>query len=318
MAESQGYWRKREQAHIKATVKSDKQLAKRLAKNQAETMKEIQQQIDGFYGRYASTEGITMKEARKRAAKLDIKTYGEKAKRYVKNAHSDNPMIQATSFTDLANEEMRLYNLTLKTNRLELLKANIDLEVIRMTSAEEHFLNEKFTAGARSEYTRQSGILGETLVFNEKQFKNIVNASFHNATWSERLWSNQKALRSELNTLLDRGIIQGKNPKVLASDLRKKFDSSIEDSERLMITEMARIQSAIQQEAFEKLGVNKFEWVAEPTACRICSALNGKVYSKEEWDGSGNEIPKHPYCRCSFAPVADREAFEKDLASRGL
>ena len=55
-------------------------------------------------------EGITMAEAKKRADKLDIDAYARKAKKYV--AKKD--------FSDEANEEMRIYNLTMKVNRLEL------------------------------------------------------------------------------------------------------------------------------------------------------------------------------------------------------
>ena len=33
-------------------------------------------------------------------------------------------------FSDEANEEMRLYNLTMKVNRLELLKARLGLEMV--------------------------------------------------------------------------------------------------------------------------------------------------------------------------------------------
>ena len=312
------YWRQRELDHIAKTVKDDARNARILAENQRRTMKEIQQQIDGFYGRYASTEGITMAEARKRASKLDIEEYADKAKRYVKYAHSDNDMIKAIAFTEQANEEMRLYNMTMKVNRLEILKADIDLEVIKMTSAEEHFMKEKLTANARAEYKRQAGILGDSLVFNERQARHIVSASFHNATWSERLWVNQAALRDELNTLLNRGIIQGKNPKVLARDLRKKFDASISDSERLMITEMARVQGDVFKDAMQQLDIDKYEWVAEPTACPICMALDGKVFSMEDWEDSGNIIPKHPRCRCALVGVADREGWEADLTSRGL
>ena len=53
-------------------------------------------------------------------SKLDIAAYQRKAKRYV--ADKD--------FSKQANEEMRLYNLTMKVNRLEMLKANIGLELV--------------------------------------------------------------------------------------------------------------------------------------------------------------------------------------------
>ena len=71
-----------------------------------------------FNAKYATKEGISLAEAKRRVSKLDIEEYGRKAAKYVKEK----------DFSDQANEEMRLYNATMKINRLELLKANIGLE----------------------------------------------------------------------------------------------------------------------------------------------------------------------------------------------
>src|SRR5699024_4438131 len=105
MHKHKNYWRKREQEHIKKQVKDDAKIAAIIKKNQQETMKEVQKEIDAFYGRYAKAEGITMTEARKRAAKLDIESYESKAKKYVKYAHSSDDAIKAKAFTKRAHEE---------------------------------------------------------------------------------------------------------------------------------------------------------------------------------------------------------------------
>lgn len=312
------YWRDRELDHIKKNKKTDAQLAKLIEGNQKMVMKDIEQQIEAFYGRYASTEGITMAEARKRVTKLDIDDYAAKAKRYVKGARSSDVFIKSQSFTDLANEEMRIYNVTMRINRLELLKTNVALELAAMTSDEERFLLEKFTEGAREEYKRQAGILGHSLNYNEKSIAKIVNSSFLNATWSDRLWTNQQALKGELNKLLNRGIVQGKNPRELARDLRKTFDVSIFDSERLMITELGRVQIDVFQDSMEQVGIDSYEIICEPGACKLCSPFDGKVYKLEDAVVGENMPIFHPFCRCSSSPAMDREAWEADLARRGL
>lgn len=318
MAKSDNYWRDRELDHIKNNKKTDAQIAKAISSNQKMVMKDIEQQIEAFYGRAATTEGITMAEARKRVSKLDIDDYAAKAKRYVKGAHSSDEFIKSQSFTDLANEEMRLYNLTMKTNRLELLKANIALDVAAMTSDMEHYTVDYLTKNAREEYKRQAGILGMTVNGNEKSIGKIVNSSFLNATWSDRLWANQQALKGELNKLLNRGIVQGKNPRELARDLRKTFGASIADSERLMRTEMARVQTEVLLDSMNQLELTHYEWVAEPDACKLCAALDGKIFDLKDMEYGLTAVPRHPHCRCSLAAAMDREAFEKDLDKRGL
>src|SRR5699024_9133781 len=115
---------------IKKQKKLDKKLAARLQRKYIEAQDEITKEINAFYGRYASKEGITPEEARKRVAQIDIDKYKRKAKRYVKEKN----------FTPRANEEMRLYNVTMRINRLEMLKRNIELELYGLFSDEERFL----------------------------------------------------------------------------------------------------------------------------------------------------------------------------------
>lgn len=312
------YWRDRELEHIRRSIMSDEQIMVRLRQKYFEAMREIEQQIEAFYGRYASREGLTMEEARKRVTKLDIEEYARKAKRYVEFAHSDDPMIRMLAFTDRANAEMRLYNVTMKINRLELLKAHIRLELIALSSYEERLMEEVLMSSAMEEYRRQSGILGYTVTANEKYVSSIVNASFLTATWSDRLWDNHDALRHELDRLLNRGIIQGKNPRELARDLREKFDTSVYNSERLLRTELARVQQEVQKDSYEKAGFEQYEFIAEPDACPVCRNLDGKIFNVSEMEIGENAVPIHPNCRCSTAAYMDREEWDKELRSRGL
>ena len=112
-----------------------------------------QKEIDAFYGRYADKEQITLAEAKRRVSKLDIAAYERKAKRYV--ADKD--------FSKQANEEMRLYNLTMKVNRLEMLKANIGLELVAGHNEQEKFMSKILRGRTEEELQRQAGILGKTV-----------------------------------------------------------------------------------------------------------------------------------------------------------
>lgn len=302
------YWRDREQEHIRKQIQNDARIAEQLRQNQMRAYQEIETQILAFYTRYADTEGINISEARKRVTKLDIDQYKDKAKRYVAERN----------FTKRANEEMRLYNVTMQINRLELLKQHIRLEIIAATSAEELILYEELTKSARAEYERQSSILGATIQANQKTIESIVMASFLNATWSDRLWNNQDALRMELEKLLNDGMVQGLNPRVLARRLREKFNSSVYNSERLMRTEQARVQGDVFKDSMEQGGYDQYEYIAEPTACKICGDLDGEIFNVSEMQVGTNMYPMHPNCRCSTAAYFDREAFEADLAERGL
>jgi len=308
MTKSKMYWRNRELKHIKNNIKSDKQVAKELRKKYKEMTENINVQIEQFYGRYALREGIAIEEARKRVNKADIEKYKRKAKKYVKTK----------DFSKRANEEMRLYNVTMRVNRMELLKKDLQLELLAMTSEEERLLYEHFYEGAIREYRHQSAILGATVNNNAKNIRKIINSSFYSAEWSDNLWANHEALRNELDKLLHRGIVQGKNPRELARDFRKAIDSSVYNSERLLRTETARVQTDVFIDSARQMDIEQYEWIAEPDACYECADLDGKIFDVDKIRIGTNGVPKHPHCRCALAMYVDREAWDEKLRARGL
>lgn len=263
-------------------------------------MVQITKEINDFYVKYAKKEGITMSEAKKRVEKLDINAYAEKAKKYVKNK----------DFSDEANDEMRLYNLTMKVNRLEMLKAQIGLELVDGFDDLQKYFDQKLTERTLEEFERQAGILGKTIQNNTERAKVIVNASFHNATFSDRIWMNQTLLKSEISKLLQTGMIQGRNPRVLAAELTEKFGVNRRSAERLMITELARVQTEAQRQSLQRNGFTEYTFIANGDCCPICAAIDGKHFKVKDMMPGENAAPMHPNCRCSSAPYEDDEEYE--------
>ena len=298
--DSQTYWKNRETEQRKHNIRDEAEYQKHIQEIYQNMIDEIEKEINGFYGKYAKKEGITIAEARKRAAKADIEALGRKAAKYVKEKN----------FSQQANEEMRLYNMTMKVNRLELLKAQIGLEMVAGFDELQKYYEEILTERTISEFERQAGILGKTIQNNAKAANAIVNASFHNATYSDRIWMYQDMLKNELSSLLQTGLIQGQNPRRLATHLRKRFGVSQSNAERLMITELARVQTEAQKQSFERNGFEGYTFLALGNACPICKALDEKHFKVAKMMPGTNAPPMHPRCRCSVAAYEDSEDYE--------
>lgn len=297
---SSEYWKKREADALKNYQKDEEAYYEEIQEIYADMMERIQKEIDSFYIKYAVKEDISMAEAKKRASRLDIKVYARKAKKYVRNR----------DFSDEANEEMRLYNATMKINRLEMLKANIGLELVSGYDELQKYFEQTLTDRTLDEFKRQAGILGETITDNAEMAHSIVNASFHNATFSDRIWMHQDVLKNQLSSLLQTGLIQGRNPRQLAVELRKYFNVGIGNSERLMRTELARVQTAAQKRSFEKNGFEEYEFIANGTACEKCAGLDGQHFKVTKMMPGTNAPPIHPNCRCSTAAYQDSAEYE--------
>ena len=298
--DSQTYWKNRETEQRKHNIRDEVEYRKHIREIYQNMIDEIEKEINGFYGKYAKKEGITLAEAKKRAAKADIEALGRKAAKYVKEKN----------FSQQANDEMRLYNMTMKVNRLEFLKAQIGLEMVAVFDELQKYYDEILTDRAISEFERQAGILGKTIQNNAKAANAIVNASFHNATFSDRIWMYQDMLKNELSSLLQTGLIQGQNPRRLATHLRKRFGVSQSNAERLMITELARVQTEAQKQSFERNGYDQYEFIALGSACGICRELDGKHFKVKDMMPGENAPPMHPNCRCSVAAWMDDQEYE--------
>lgn len=304
------YWRLRETEAKRRYIREEVAYNKELEKIYLNVHKSIEKEINSFYSRYAGKEGISLAEAKKRANQLDMDYYSNKAKEYVKNR----------DFSRKANAEMRLYNMTMKANRLELLKANIGLEKVAGFNQLESLMDKGLNKRTLDEIKRQAGILGKTVGDNKKLAKEIVNASFKNATFSDRIWMHQSLLKNKLDALLQTGLIKGLNPKELAQGLNKIFSVSRRDALRLMQTELCRVQTSAQKSSYEANGYEYFEFIGDQSgACEICRSLDGKRFKVKDMLVGENAPPVHPHCRCSTsAATVDKvhDAWEKSSAAK--
>lgn len=315
MAKNNAYWRARRLAHehMKEQLKADDAYKKRIARLYRTAQEEIIRDIEADIGRFADSQGLSMTEAKLLIKRHDVEAFASKAKRYVKEKN----------FSDEANRELRLYNVTMRTNRLELLESRIHLELTAMADEENGMLQEWLAKQALDEFERQAGILGQALPDRKqllRKVKSLVNAEFRGTTFSERVWQNQKELQQGLERTLRRTIIRGENPRVAGRELRKAVHKEFENkkyaADRIAITESARIQSDVAEESFKEYGIEQYMWIAEISACDECQGYDGNVYNLS--DTNAPRVPAHPFCKCAEVAHIDRQSFEADLTRRGL
>lgn len=305
MTKSSDYWRKREQDWKNSQKKSEQEYAKEIQNIYLNTLDSVTKEIESFFSRYATKEGISMSEAKKKVKKIDIEEYQRKAEKYVKEK----------DFSEQANEEMRLYNLTMKVNRLELLKANVGAELVSGTNDLQTYYGDKLDKETIKELERNASVLGKSILDNAKNALVAVDSSYKNATWSERLWNNQTLLKNKLNNIISNALIQGRNPREFISEIRKQFDVSRYQAERLLRTEIARAQVQAQAESYKAEDIDQYEYVAcgMKDCCSVCKKLDGKIFKVEDLECGVNAPPMHPNCHCATAPYLDRKEYDEWL-----
>lgn len=303
------WWHDIESKADKDYQKAEKEYYAKLKGYYKDAMTNIQKEIDSFYAKYAHDEKISIAEAKRRVSKVDIDAYSRRAKKYVKEKN----------FSEQANAEMRLYNATMKINRLEYLKAQIGLENTALSNEFQALMQSVLKARAMQEFKRMSGILGggdtESLKTLAKMSDTIANQEFYGATSTDRIWKNHDLLKAEIEKLLVQGFVGGLNGRQLGKKLEKAIEISASTAETLMRTELARVQSQSQLESFNHYGYEEYQYhtLEDRYVCPICADMDKKIFKTADAIEGETLPPLHPRCRCSISAHMDDDEFYKWL-----
>ena len=241
-----------------------------------------------------------------------------KAKQLVERANllrQRGQKVTSEDFTKAENDLMRLYNLKMKTSRLEVLQANIKLHQYDLALSEFEIIDKHLTESIRRENLFSAGVLNMTIGSFESSkvsADSIVYANFNGVTWPGRHWTRQNELREIVKKGVADTVLRGKGTNLLINQLRKEFDVSYGYARRLAVTESARVYSEAQKANYEANGVEWFEVMTELKACKICQPFNGKTAKVSELVPALNAPPFHPNCRCTTVPH-----FKKDVNRSG-
>ena len=292
--ESFEYWRNREHKTIDKIEKNQEKFLKSISDEYDKALEDIEKEISRNFLKYSKDNLLTISELMKKADKFDVVKFNDKVKKYIQSGVFDKSM-----------NDLSLYNLKMRVSRLEFMKAKIEFEVDKLTDRLKSEYEEQLKKDTIEEYKRQSGILEPYIDYSANTVAVIVNSSFYNANFSQRLWGNGESLKSVINTTVNRLILQGVHPDKMISELRKLFGVSYSEARRVLITESARVQGDVQLDSIEQAGFKSYVYIAERRACVICGSLNGKVFLVKDKEIGLNMYPMHPNCRCRIAPHED-------------
>lgn len=302
------YWEDRAKEIIKEETLSDQEMSKEIERIVNEMIEDIEKEISAFYARYATREGISLEDAKKKIDAVDVIKFANQAKKYV----------DTQDFSDRVNEELRAYNTKMYVSREELLKAQIGLLVTYTYAKLESQMNNYLESAYYRALKQQAGILGDTLQVASTDVKAIVLAPFQNSNWSRRLWRDMRKTRIQVQRAVTHVIIRGRHPYEFVKELRKESGNSTYEIRRLLITETARVQTiATKQHMLENQGPDaEYKYVAklDGKTTKTCRGLNGKVFKVKDMKPGVNAPPMHPFCRSSVVPyVGDwrKDFFEK-------
>ena len=292
---SELYWRERIFQEMEWQQQNSYKYQREIDQIYQDTIDFVIEDIHAFYNRYGEREGISKSEVIKTIKQTDLNLLANRVREYVENE----------DFSPEANAMLKEYNLTGRANRASLLKQKIDLATHQLANSEEKLVSSKLSDEITHQMEVAAGIW-EMSVPEVDSLRSmataIKNKPFKGGVWSERLWDRQEALAGHLSGVVDKILLKGQSSTTMINEVRRAFNTSAYVAKRLLVTETARVQSESQKELMLYNEFEEYRFLAEPTACERCMALNEKVFKVEDMMPGVNCSPIHPNCRCSSAP----------------
>lgn len=326
MASSSQYWRDRELAWQAEYARRTAYWDSKIWEIYDTLQKDMMTEIDAWYSRFATATGMTMQQARQAVDNANQTYYANRAKYLVGLAQQDfrtgTQQNAGIYFSQVANDEMRLYNASMKVNRMQLLLSMLRIQIAAATGKVQTTVQQAATDAAQSVYKNMAKVLGDTVIGNMSRIPELIDASFHGQTFSSRLWdSHRPQFNSAIQQILARGLIMGESPDRFRRQIVKmsklKTRSAFKAARTLLNTEFCRVQTSAELDSIRAAGFEEYEYIANPGCCPECQAIDGQIFSTNTAMPGTDLPPMHPNCRCSLAPHEDRARFDKWLDSSG-
>ena len=322
--QNEQYWLNREkqqQAYIDKNLASDEQYNKVIQAQYDSLLADINKRIDSELSKLANENGISIADMRAKVSQTDIKQFEAEAKRVVAQADKMRKQGKSPKLADWSqevNDRLKLYNATMRINRLEYLKAGIGLDMITAGLQVDSELRDKLFKDATEEQKRQAGILGENNAHIDTiAIGNIILAKTKSNNFSQRIWTNMDVLQAKLSQTIMAGITTGQSYDEMARRLKIQVSKDVQNvtyaTQRIARTEAARVQTEITMNSLKRNGYDFCKWYKEPSACHDCALIGNQdngwgkgIYKVKDVP----TIPVHPNCRCAVGAYwVDEEKF---------
>lgn len=304
------YWINREIDQLRIEQKADDEVIAEVKKILINAMTTAEVELNNYYARYASREGISLADAKKRVDNFDIDRYKQFAKQYVEDK----------DFSYLANKRLALYNTAMYVNREKYIKSLINLHLIKATSDVEYVVDDYLNDATIREMKHNAGMLGN-MEIKRSRIHAVVNSSHYNATWSERLWQNMDEVRHVVDQAVNEVMLRGRHPAEYTQKLKALTGRSEYEVNRLLITEVSRVQTEAKRISYEEKNVLRYKYLAvlDGRTTHTCRSLNGKKFDVKDMTIGVNAPPMHPFCRSRVLPTKSRgkRDYDKDDIDEG-
>ena len=139
----------------------------------------------------------------------------------------------------------------------------------------------------------------------ENILKKIISKKIKGKSYSDRIWSNKNKVAKQIRVEVDKFLNGKTDINSINGVISKRFDVNWNNSNRLVRTEIAKVQTQANEYWSKEHGIKKqlFSATLDGKTSKICQSLDGKVFN---YDDSNKPIPPlHPNCRSCLIDMVE-------------
>jgi len=301
MSKSKQYWLDRMLERDKAAKLSEDKILEELNKYYTDSYIAIEKELNNFYVKYATENGLSYNQARKILTPKDIREYSSKIgelKKLYEETKDINVYLKMQEIGSRAN-----------VTRLQSLLDSIDIELIKSAHNTQISIEQHLSNMYKRSYKQSLEDIGTSnKAINSRAVKEALSYPWSGRNFSERIWGNKASTMNVLKEAISKGIIQGQSIQKMAKNIMDKENVSKYNAERLVRTETNFHMTKGHIDGYRESGVVKAVEICvhwDERTCPDCESMDREVIPLNEVSYGSNVPPFHPFCRCTVVPVVD-------------
>ena len=307
------YWQERMERTFLEGETDILKVASSLKKQYELATKEIEKQINIFYGKYQTTSGLDMTAIKKQLSKSELKDFKTNLNElieYAKNHQFDSDFIK----------QKRLLNLKTKISRLEELNTNIEFEMHKLSNINAEQVKKSMYDIYDDTYMKTiynvdtaTGIATSFTMPNTKAVTRLLDKSIDINNYTVGLYKSPNKLINILETRIPQGMILGYNPQKVAKLASNALDTDYNSTVRLVRTEYNYAMNQATKDGYKECGIEQYQILAtlDERTCYDCGNFDLKLFRVGKETVGVNYPPFHPNCRCTTIPYFEPDEFDE-------
>jgi SPP1 gp7 family putative phage head morphogenesis protein len=296
-----------------------------IEKKYRQAIERIEERIRFFYGKYATNNKVSLKNAYRKLDKEHLETFHDLIEQYIK--YWDNQKVSEKDITDDTTES-DVSSLSDTSDWVETLKSyqnksdvtQYECLLIPIIQEVEEVSNETSNAllallvltgwTVHHDITKNLKIQSLT---QEQLKKELLKAwSADNMSLYERFNVNKAKLTTSVKSTLIKSFRNEATVDEVITEVSKLMGISENAAKRLVVTENTHFTNYATYLAMSKAGYTQYQYFSRLTAntCETCMALHGSIFPLEAYEEGVTAPSMHPYCVCYVKPVLGLEVIK--------